>query len=59
MELLAENNTDTQRVINYADSSVYLKEARNRMDERLKKLRGEKTDSPVYTVDKSRGSYDA
>ena len=59
MELLAETNTDTQRVINYADSSVYIKEARSRMDERLKKLRGEKADSPTYTADKSRGGYDA
>ncbi len=59
MELLAEKNTDTQRVINYADSSVYLKEARSRMDERLKKLRGEKDEQPIYTADKSRGSYDA
>lgn len=59
MELLAEKNTDTQRVINYADSSVYFKEARNRMDERLKKLRGEKEEASVYTADKSRGSYDA
>lgn len=59
MELLAEKNTDTQRVVNYADSSVYFKEARSRMDERLKKIRGEKDDKPVYTVDKSRGGYDA
>lgn len=59
MELLAEKNTDIQRVINYADSSVYLKEARCRMDERLKKLRGEKDDNPVYVADKSRDGYDA
>lgn len=58
MELLAEN-INTPRVINYADSSIYFKEARERMDERLKKLRGEKDEQPIYTTDKSRGSYDA
>lgn len=59
MELLAEKNTDNQQIVNYADSSVYFKEARSRMDERLKKIRGEKDDKPVYAADKSRNGYNA
>ncbi len=59
MENSTATETQNQHVINYADAAVYIKEARDRMDERLRKLRGEKADAPAYTADKSRGGYDA
>lgn len=59
MDLLAEQKIDTQSYAQYADSTTYFKSARERMDLRLKKIRGENDDKPTYMVEKSRDGYNA